>query len=191
MGQVRIMDFETLHKKIAPKLKYIASRLLFTHPACGKYIGKEDLYQEMALHVWSKFQKGVPEGINLSYIVKGCEFHILNYLRKNTPRVFLVSLEKPLNENGDTLKDLIPSGDEPINRMVERKVTIDQIKNNGFTRKEKKVFSFLLDGFTTREVGSRMGISHVMVVKYKKNIIRKWQAKDKLKVTRKQGKLLS
>jgi RNA polymerase sigma factor (sigma-70 family) len=36
--------------------------------------------------------------------------------------------------------------------------------------REKVVFRLYLDGLTTRDIGTRLGISHVMVVKIKKKI---------------------
>ena len=47
---------------------------------------------------------------------------------------------------------------------------IEEILNDGLTRREKEVFCLALEGLTTREIGSRLGISHVRVVKLKGKI---------------------
>ena len=73
---------------------------------------------------------------------------------------------------------MLPSREEGVDRYLDRKITISDIKNNGFTKREKEVFSLLLEGYTVREAGDRLGISHVMVVKLKKNLIRKWQKEN-------------
>ena len=150
-----------------------------SHNGHGFFIDEEDLYQEMCIHLWKKYKDGQPTGINEAYIVKGCEFHILNYLRKERKKVRIVSLEEPINEEGDTLKDILSDGKEPLDKFIDRNLTINDIKNNGFTKREKEVFSLLLSGLTVREAGKELAISHVMVVKVKNRIIKKWQKKEK------------
>jgi len=177
------MDFETLFKEISPKLKRIARN----HNGHGFFIGEEDLYQEMCIHLWNNFKGGLPDGLNEAYVVKSCEFHILNYLRKNNTKAIIVSLEKPINDDGYTLGDILPDGGESLDKCIDRNLTMDKISNNGLTKKEKVVFLLLLAGYTVREIGKEMGISHVMVVKRKKKIIEKCQ---KIMVTKKGNFLL-
>ena len=167
------MFFKILHEKVKSRLKMIARK----HSRRLLSADEDDLYQEMCIHLWDKFKNGVPEGINESYIVRGCEFHLLNYLRKGKEAMTVVSLEEPISEDGSTLKDLLPEEREPVDSYVERKIVIEEIKKNGFTKREKEVFSFLLDGYTVRETGKALGISHVMVVKFKRRIVEKWQKK--------------
>lgn len=178
------MDFLLLYNRIAPRLRRIAR----SRNGHGFFIDEDDLYQEMCVHLWNKFRDGVPSGINDSYIIKGCEFHILNYMRTKREKAQIMSLEEPVNENGYMLKDVLPAVSESMDKYIDRKMTIDSIMNNGFTKREKDVFSLLLKGYTVREAGERLGISHVMVVKLKKRLIDKWQRKRK-KVTKK-GKYL-
>ena len=161
------------------------------HNGHGSSIDEDDLYQEMCIHLWKNYKYGQPVGINEAYIVKGCEFHILNYLRKEREKVRIVSLEEPINEEGGTLKDILSDGKEPLDKFIDKDLTIEDIKNNGFTAREKEVFSLLLKGFTVREAGKELGISHVMVVKVKNRIIKKWQKKEKAKVTKKLKYLLT
>lgn len=161
------MEFEELYQRVSPRLKRIAS----FYGRRGYSFDKDDLYQEMTSHLWDKFKLGVPEGINDTYIIKGCEFHILNYMRKEREKIQRVSLEEPLNERGDTLRDTLPADSMPLEMSVDRKMLVDHIMNNGFSKMEKEVFGFLLEGYTVRETGQRLGISHVMVVKMKNKII--------------------
>lgn len=169
------MDFKELYERVSPKLKMIAK----SRNGQGSFIDDNDLYQEMCLYLWEKFKEGVPVNINEAYITKGCKFHLLNYLRKNRNKVLTVSIEKPLNEDGFTLKDILPEAKEPLDDYVAKKMLISEIKSNGITKREKKAFSLLLKGYTTREIGRELGISHVGVVKIKKRIVRKWQNKQK------------
>lgn len=165
------MDFDELYKKISPRLKRIAKR----HNGHGLFIDGDDLYQEMCIYLWDHYGGGMPDGVNESYIAKGCEFHILNYMRKNKPGagfVSAVSMDQPLNENGDTASDIIPDRARPIDESLDKEIVVNDIKNNGFSEKEKAVFFMLAEGMTSREVGSKLDMSHVMVLKYKKKVIK-------------------
>lgn len=167
------MGFDTLFERLSPRLRRIAK----SRNGHGRFIDEEDLYQEMCIHLWNNFKDGVPDGINDAYIVRGCEFHILNYLRKEREKATILSLEEPINGDGDSLKDLLASSEESLDRQVERDITIEHIANGGFSRREKEVFFLLLKGYTVREAGEELGISHVMVIKFKKRIIEKCQKK--------------
>jgi RNA polymerase sigma factor (sigma-70 family) len=167
------MDFQILFRKVSPVLKQIAR----SYKTKETSFDGDDLYQEMCIHLWNNFKDGVPAGVNEAFIVRGCEFHILNYLRKKREKAVLLSLEKPVSEDGDILKDILPDTKEPLDRYIDRKITIQDIKNNGISKREKEIFSFLLEGYTVREVGDRLGISHVAVIKSKQRIIKKWRKK--------------
>ena len=162
------MKFEELYKRVSPRLKRIAN----FYNGRSSFFDRDDLYQEMASHLWNNFKNGVPEGLNDTYIIKGCEFHILNYMRKEKEKVYKVSLEQPLNENGDTLKEILSDNSESLDKNVDKKMLVDYIMNNGFSKREKDVFGLLLEGYTVREAGGKLGISHVMVVKLKNRLIK-------------------
>ena len=172
--------FDQLYRKIAPRLKKIAKR----HNGHGSFIDEDDLYQEMCVYLWDHYRDGVPEGINEAYIAKGCEFHILNYLRKNREKVYIISIDQPLNEEGETMRDILPDRSRP-RETVDNDMVKEEIRNNGFSEKEKAVFFLLAEGRTMREAGRRLNISHVMVLKYKKKLI-----KDMRRVTKRNSFLL-
>ena len=167
------MDFRILLEKITPALRYIARKHLLT----GSY-DEGDLYQEMCLYLWQHYGHGLPIGINESYVIKGCEFHIQNFLRKGRPKVILSSIDELINSEGMTLADILEDKKETFSLKIENKLTIDEIKNMGLTDKERAVLSCLLKGYTVREAASQLGISHVMVIKYKKRIIAKWRERS-------------
>jgi len=162
------LGFDELYNRISPRLKKIAG----FYNGRSSFFDRDDLYQEMASHLWNHFKDGVPEGINDTYIIKGCEFHILNYMRKEKEKVYRISMEEPLNENGDTLRETLSDGSESLDKSVDKKMLVDYIMNNGFSKREKDVFGLLLEGYTVREAGEKLGISHVMVVKLKNKIIK-------------------
>jgi RNA polymerase sigma factor (sigma-70 family) len=169
------MDFKTLYERISPRLKRIAKK----HNGHGFFIDEEDLYQEMCLHLWNRFKNGKPFELSENYIVKSCEFHLLNYLRTKREKVKTLSLEETINENGDILKDIFPDKKEPLDNFIDKKLIIKAIKNNGLTEREKKIFSLLLKGHTVREIGRLLGISHVMVIKYKNRLIERYKKRLK------------
>ncbi len=163
------MNFETLFRKISPTLKIVARK----YGSRISFIERDELYQEMCIYLWDNFKDGVPNNLNEAYIVRGGEFYLLNYLRKEKEKITIVSLEEPLNEDGDTLKDILSDAEEDLGEQLDRKIALDEIRNNGITKREKEVISLLLNGYTIREVGRKLGISHVMVIKHKKRIAEK------------------
>ncbi|MFH0764331.1 MAG: sigma-70 family RNA polymerase sigma factor [Candidatus Omnitrophota bacterium] len=166
------MDFRILLEKITPALKFIARKHLLT---C--FYDEGDLYQEMCLYLWRNYGHGLPIGINESYVIKGCEFHIQNFLRKGRPKVMLSSLDELVSPEGPTLGDILEDKKGSSGFGIEEKITIDEIRNIGLTEKERSVLSYLLKGCTVREAAGQLGISHVMVLKHKKAIIKKYREK--------------
>ncbi|MDD5613887.1 MAG: sigma-70 family RNA polymerase sigma factor [Candidatus Omnitrophica bacterium] len=164
------MDFKILLERISPALKYIARK----HVLCGFY-SQDDLYQEICLYLWQNYKEGLPIGINESYVIKGCEFHIQNFLRKGRPKAVLFSLDSTICGENLTLGDILEDKKSDFRIGSENRVTIDEIMKIGLTEKERSVLSYLLRGFTVREAAKELGISHVMVLKHKKNMIKKWK----------------
>lgn len=163
------MDFKILLEKITPALKFIARKHLLT----GFY-DEQDLYQEMCIYLWQHYGHGLPIGINESYVIKGCEFHIQNFLRKGRPKVIFSSIDELINADGLTLGDILADKSKGSDSGTEDRISIDEIKSMRLADKERSVLSYLLKGHTVREVAGLMGISHVMVLKHKKAIIKKW-----------------
>jgi len=103
-----------------------------------------------------------------SYILQGCYFHLKNYIRKNYNKIKLINLESLTNEEGEIfgLDNILSlQNSESYFEVIHCKMLIEQVNNNGLTKREKEVFRLALEGLTTREIGSRLGISHVRVVK--------------------------
>jgi RNA polymerase sigma factor (sigma-70 family) len=157
-------DFKGVVKRISPTLKRITYKLNghFT------FFNDEDLFQEALLHLWQDFNSGKLNDKTDSYILQGCYFHLKNHIRKSKVRNKLVSLETIINEEGASLEETTLLQDERSARYFDdlnNKMLIEVIQNNGLTRRQKHILLFYADGLTTREIGRRMGISHVMVVK--------------------------
>lgn len=165
------MSFNILFNRLSPRLKRVAK----VYRKRGLHIEEDDLYQEMSIYLWENYKNGVPTHINDAYIIRGCEFHILNYIRKKRGKVFTLSLDDSIDDLGNTLKEIIPDNRESLVRELERRLLYKRLSNVDLTKKEEEVLSLLKRGHTVREAAKKLDISHVMVVKHKKNIIKKYQ----------------
>ncbi len=165
-----IMTYEQLVKKISPTLKRITYRLK------GRFCAfdHDDLFQEALIRLWEDFGLGKLADKTDSYILQGCYFHLKNYIRKHYPKASLLSLESAVNEDGqsgdDTDRRFRIKHEDSLLDTVHCKMLLETIQNNGLTKREKEVFSLGLEGLTTREIGGRLGISHVRVVKLRKTM---------------------
>ena len=163
------MSFEILLKRISPTLKRITYKL----NGHFSFFNDEDLYQEALIRLWLDFKEGKLSDKTDSYILQGCYFYLKNYIRKNYDKANLISLEKQTNQEGEDLdleNVLSLENPESYFDIINCKMLIEKINHNGLTKREKEVFHLALEGLTTREIGSRLGISHVRVVKLKSKI---------------------
>lgn len=163
------MRFETIAKHLSPTIKRIAYKLNGHYSA----FNHDDLYQEALLHLWQEFQRGALADKTDSYILQGCYFHLKNYIRTHCDKARCVSLDgfKGEDEEGFDLGEILLLPERACAREeVHCRMLIEQIRNNGLTDREKNVFLLSLEGMTTREIGRRLGVSHVMVVKLKKSM---------------------
>lgn len=167
------MSFEELHQKLSPTIKRIAWRLN------GHYrsFNHDDLYQEATIHLWSNFLKGKLSDKTDSYILQGCYFHLKNYIRKVNERSNVISIDAALSANVEaTIDDVLGKywSSDDCRFDLHNKFLAQSIQNNGFNPKEKKLLTYLSQGLTTRDIGKRLGVSHVSVVK----VIKKMRVKS-------------
>ena len=157
------MSFEELSRKFSPTIKRIAYKLNGRH----RSFDHDDLCQEAILHLWNAFRQDKLADKTDSYILQGCYFHLKNYIRKVNERPDL-SLDKMIFSGSEDseFKDLIvDSHQKDIRELLDSKLLADTILNNGFDPREKKILMLFKNGLTTRDIGKRIGLSHVSVVK--------------------------
>lgn len=157
-------NFEVLVKKISPTLKRITYRL----NGHFSFFNDEDLFQEALIHLWEDFQKGRLSDKTDSYILQGCYFHLKNYLRLVKAKTKVTSIETIIDGEDTTLEETLLLQDEAAKCYLDNldnRLLVETIQNNGLTAREKDILSLCMDGLTTREVGARLCISHVRVVK--------------------------
>lgn len=161
------MEFEKLVNTISPKLKAI------THKLNGKYtfFNEDDLYQEALFDLWNRNKEGVLSDKTDSYILQSCYFFLKNHIRKIYKKIDrnTISLCSFVNDENEDFQDIFlkESANEinfsEINLLLEK---IYGLLNN----REKEILSLSLDDLGPREIGRRLGISHVMVIKVKQKI---------------------
>ena len=160
-----MVGFEQIMQRLTPQLKGIAHKVYAYTPA----VSADDLFQEAVLHLWQAYGQGSLEGNTDSYILQGCYFHLKNFVRMIKGRNRLVSLDEQLaQEKGDVQPCLWKREREAAADQLEyldNRMLADVIRNNGLTPREKELLPFLSQGLTTREIGGRLGVSHVSVVK--------------------------
>ncbi len=166
------MEFEKLVKKLASKLKRITYRLnhRFT------FFNDEDLFQEALVYLWKEFTAGKLADKTDSYILQGCYFHLQNYIRTVKDKVTPLSLDIYIGEEGEYFTETLSLEDEKSDDYFQRlneKLIVEVIRNNGLTIREKELLPFFAEGLTIREIGKKVGVSHVWVLKMKEEIRRK------------------
>lgn len=159
-------NFESLIKRLTPTIKRISHRLNghFT------FFNDDDLCQEALTHLWLLSQKGTLNDKTDSYILQGCYFHLKNYIRTTMDNVSFTSLETPIDEDGTLLEEVIASGEPSSIDQLEDKGLHEEVRKSGLNKREIDVVNLFYNGHTTREIGKRLGISHVAVVKLRKKI---------------------
>ncbi|MBD3295780.1 MAG: sigma-70 family RNA polymerase sigma factor [Candidatus Omnitrophica bacterium] len=158
------MNYDEIANRLSPKLKAISRKVRRKYTYCDE----DDFYQEALLFLWMKFENGELDDKNDSYILQGCFYFLKNYIRKVCKSVDRgsVSMFAETGTEGRTIQDTLPdttypSGDD----SVEICLLLDEAENR-FTETEKDIFYYKLEGYTVREIGEMMGVSHVMVVRH-------------------------
>jgi RNA polymerase sigma factor (sigma-70 family) len=156
------MEYQLLIDKLGPTVRKI------TYKLSGSFSGfsQEDLYQECLLHLWEEFTGGVLQDKTDSYILQGCFFYLKNYIRVHRVKATCVSLQVPLCDRDDEpVQREMVSTEQDYRLTLHAKMLYETLISNGFTSREKDVLRLWKDALDTRQIGFRLGISHVRVVK--------------------------
>lgn len=160
------MDFEGVVRRLSPTLKRITKKLNGHH----SFFDDDDLYQEALSHLWIAHNKGSIDDKTDSYILQGCYYHLKNYLRKVREHGIFLSLSNPVGEDGIYFEDFLVSENIKTLDYIEGKLEVESLEEQCLSKRECEVLSCFLEGMSMREIGSRLGISHVMVLKIKNKI---------------------
>ncbi len=172
---IKNQKFEELMRELRPVLQKISRKNRFLG-----FIDAEDLYQEALINLWDCLETGELSSKNKSYILKGCYFHIQNYLRTHKVKAGVASLDEEVScgeEVSYCLRDLIADHRAIGTEESHSRLIVEKIRNNGLTIQERKVFNLLYEGFNLREVAAKLSISHVRVLKIKQGIRDRYRKK--------------
>ncbi len=169
--EASVASFEILVRKLSPTLRRIAGKL----DCHFSFVDDQDLFQEALIHLWSRFKLGDLDDKTDSYILQGCYFHLKNYIRKTRDSAVLLSLSSIPDEDGARFEETLDAKTLASYDEVEGSLQIEAMAEGGITQREKDVLSFSLEGMTTREIGKKLGISHVSVVKIRNKIKEKYE----------------
>ena len=169
-------EFNELMKRILPGLKGIVHKNSYGI----SFLSQEDFLQEILVYLFNEFKKGALADKTDSYILQGCYFYLKNYIRRNRNKARVISLELLSKENEGSLgwEEVVLWSDDAKQDYLGRlndKMLSETILNNGLSKREKDILIFLSKGFTMREIGSFLGVSHVRVVKIVGSIREKCQ----------------
>ena len=165
------MSFEMLVKKLSPTLKRITGKL----NGHFSFVDDQDLYQEALIHLWSHFKVGELDDKTDSYMLQGCYFHLKNYIRKTQDSAVLLSLNSIPDEDGPCFEEMLSAKALASYDEAEGNLQIEAVAGSGITQRERDVLFFCLEGMTTREIGKKLGISHVSVIKIRNKIREKYE----------------
>ena len=127
------------------------------------------------VHLWIDFREGILGDKTDSYILQGCYYHLKNYIRKTQDNAILVSLNNPIGEDGTVMEEILPADSINPLEYLESKMEVETAGEKYFTQREKDVLSYFLEGMSMREIGRKIGISHVMVLKIRNKIKDKYE----------------
>ena len=164
------MSFDEIQNKVEKRLHFLINK--YPLPIG---IGKEDLYQEAIINLYDKFLKGECEGKNGTYLVNSCRFAVNNYIRKKRKNNSKIKISL-LGELGWEIDEEI--FDRIYVRYKEPEcnedIYIDEIVNVAkLDLRETEVLKLLFSGYTSRQCGKNLGVSHVMILKIKNRISKK------------------
>jgi RNA polymerase sigma factor (sigma-70 family) len=164
------MPFDLLIRRIGPTLKRITRKLNGHH----SFFDDDDLYQEALTHLWVSFRQGSIEDKTDSYILQGCYYHLRNYLRTVQEHATFVSLNNPIGDDSVTLEESLSAEEMGLLDYVVGKLDVEALEEQCLTAREKTILDLFLEGMSMREIGSRLGISHMMVWKIRNKIKEKY-----------------
>jgi len=84
------------------------------------------------------------------------------------------SIESPIDEDGTMLEEILASSRPSYEEEeIEERTLYEEACRAGLDKRQINIIRMSMDGLTVREIGQRLGISHVAIVKSRKKIMTK------------------
>ena len=167
------MDFLQIYESFSKDLEKIGKK----HRNLPPHLDHQDVVSEMTAHLWKSWKQGELEHKTKSYILQSCQFRALNYLRGQRAKISSVCLDISRDGEERSLEEAIPGLSSYFTDDVEDKLTVEAVKDCDLTVGERRVLELCLQGYKVREIGRELSISHVRVIKIRKNIRSKLEAR--------------
>jgi RNA polymerase sigma factor (sigma-70 family) len=129
---------------------------------------EDDLIQEAIIHLWLR-EKDRP-GQSPSWYIQSCRLYLQNFLRKgrsvdrgNHRRAAGLPTDEESEERLDARLD-----DTLLSQVCARDLVAELFK--WLRPVEKQILSLAEEGFSVRDIGERLYLSHTTVIKHRRNI---------------------
>jgi len=149
---------------------------------------QEELVQEALIRLWLQVERR--PGQSESWYLHGCKLHLLNYIKRgrsvDSPRHSSKSIVHGIadqRQHGDSSHEMERLGTETAveSEVCARDMIAMLMKCTDSL--DKEILGYLAEGYGVREIGRKLGISHVAVLKHRRCIA---AAAIKLNVHRKE-----
>ena len=163
------------NEEVFNKNKNIAYKIASNYKNCG--VEQEDLKQMCLIGLWKAvitYKKGKNCALS-TYSYRVIQNEINDYLRRNRKNFLNRSFSEKTGENivlEDTLESKIDYI-EKLEKDLDNKTYLNQIKNSKLKEKEKQVLELLAKGYRQRKIANTIGISQPQVSRIIKNLRKK------------------
>lgn len=140
-----------------------------------QYIRDEDICQEAFMGLWkacTTYQEG--KAAFTSYASKCIQNQIGTYLRYNTPKVTLVSLESPVASSEDEKVKLKDTIEDPKTYIDDGYIVLRDFLE-GLSYTEKQVIQGRLEGLSQQKIADKLGMSRPWCCKVLSDIHNKYR----------------
>jgi RNA polymerase sigma factor (sigma-70 family) len=131
----------------------------------------EDLLQEALIHLWR--QETNRPGQSQSWYVQNCRFYLLNFLRYER-RIYSLTHAPSVchlpedSEESDDEDEFAPSIDPTLSCVCSDDIV--ELLSHRLPLLDRRILSFLADGFSVDDIALQLCLSHQAVSKHRKKI---------------------
>jgi len=96
--------------------------------------------------------------------------NLKNYIRMMQDKATFISINVPVGDEEVNVEEFLPVHEmDNVNRILGE-LDIEMLEKRYLSMREKEILEFFLEGMSMREIGKKLGISHMMVWKIRNRI---------------------